>query len=523
MIAHVQTEPQTAPQTEPQTEPRPAPQAEPQRDPRPPEIPARGRAHEAVLSELRAMKSGDARWRDGRVFALVYHAGDEHERFLEEAHGVFFSENALNPMAFKSLWRMEREVVQMAARLFHGPDSACGTMSSGGTESLLLTVKAARDRARATRPWIRNPEVVLPETAHVGFDKACDTFGLTPRYVALDAAKRVDVKALRRAITRNTVLVVASAPQYPHGTIDPIAEIGAITAKKELPFHVDSCIGGFVLPFLERLGRPVPAWDFRVEGVTSISADVHKYGYGAKGASVIVYRDLSYLEHQFFVSTDWSGGVYASPTMLGTRAGGPIAAAWAALQALGEDGYLELTRRTLAARDRLLAGLARIDGIALVAEPDSTLVAYTSRDPDLDIYAVGDVLEERGWTVDRQQRPASIHLTLMAQHEPAIDAYLADLEEAVAIVRRDPSRRAKGHAAMYGLMAKVPIRGVVKSGVRKAMADMYKPDGKLPEAAGEGGGLDALGAGSLSRFVGPLLHGLDRLEQVKSKLTRRSR
>jgi glutamate/tyrosine decarboxylase-like PLP-dependent enzyme len=478
-------------------------------------IPARGRPHEAVLEELRSMKKGDARWRDGRVFALVYHGGDEHERFLEDAHGMYFSENALNPMAFKSLWRMEREVVEMSAHLFNGPKTACGTMSSGGTESLLLAVKAARDRARAKRPWIRSPEVVLPETAHVAFDKACDTYGLLPRYVPLDPEKRADVKALRRAISRNTVLVVASAPQYPHGTIDPIAEIGAIAAKRGLPFHVDACIGGFVLPFIERLGHSVVPWDFRVEGVTSISADIHKYGYGAKGASVIVYRDVSFLEHQFFVSTDWCGGVYASPTMLGTRAGGPIAAAWAALRGIGEDGYLELTRKTLAARERLLAGLARIDGLELVARPDSTLVAYTSRDPDLDIYAVGDALEERGWAVDRQQRPASIHLTLMAQHEAAIDAYLAALTEAVAAVRSDPGRKAKGHAATYGLMAKVPVRGLVKSAVRKAMADMYKPDGKLPDA----GDRDE----KLSRFVAPLLSGLDRLEQLKNKLTRRSR
>lgn len=482
------------------------------------QIPAAGRDRASLLAELRALKTADVRWREGRVFSLVYDGGAEHEELLKEAHALFFSDNALNPMAFKSLWRMEREVVKMTASLFHGPATACGTMSSGGTESILLAVKAARDRAGKNKPWIRHPEIVLPTSAHPAFHKACDTYGVTPRFASLREDFKVDVRAVRKLIGRNTVLLVGSAPQYAHGVIDPITELGALARERGLPLHVDACIGGFALPFVEKLGRPVPAWDFRVEGVTSISADVHKYGYGAKGASVIVYRDLDHLQHQFFASTDWCGGVYASPTMLGTRAGGPIAAAWVALQALGERGYLELIERALEAKDRLLEGIARIEGIEVVGAPQSTLVTYASRDPRVDMFVVADLLEARGWSVDRQQKPPSIHLTLMAQHQPIVDGYLRDLEDAVREARRTPERRTQGQAAMYGLMAKVPARGLVREGVLRALGEMYGPNGKLPDDRG----VEALGGPRLAKAVGPLLAVLDLVERARARLQRRT-
>ncbi|MFO0661185.1 MAG: aminotransferase class V-fold PLP-dependent enzyme [Polyangiaceae bacterium] len=275
-------------------------------------IPSSGHDHEELLQTMQGFRHGDADWKDGKTWSLVYYAGEKHHEFLKKAHHLFFTENALNPMAFKSLKRMETEVVQMTANMLHGPETSVGTMTTGGTESILMAVKAARDRARALKPWIRRPEIVAPASAHVAFDKAAHYFGLKIRYAEMGDDFRVKVPSMRRLINRNTVLLVASAPQYPHGVVDPIEAIGELAQELNLPFHVDACIGGFVLPWVEKLGYPVPVFDFRVPGVTSMSADLHKYGFAAKGASVVVYRDMSYPRHQFFVSTDWSGGIYAS-------------------------------------------------------------------------------------------------------------------------------------------------------------------------------------------------------------------
>ncbi len=456
-----------------------------------PEIPREGRLPDAILADLAELRKDDAQWRDGKVFSLVYDGGEAHQDLLKRAYTLYFSENGLNPMAFKSLRRMEADVVKMTLGMLNAKEDAVGTMTSGGTESILLAVKAARERAskRGGRGFLGGkPELLVPKSIHVAFDKAAHYFGLEIRHVPLEDDFRVNVGALRAMVNRNTVLIAASAPQYPHGVIDPIEQIAAIARKKEIPFHVDACIGGFVLPWIERLGEPVPRWDFRVDGVTSISADLHKYGYGAKGASIIAYRDMSYMKHQFFVATDWPGGIYASPSMPGTRPGGAIAAAWAALNGLGQEGYLRLTRRTLEAKKKLIAGIDGIPGLVVLGKPQSTIVSYASLDPTLDIYAVADALEDRGWSVDRQQRPNSIHCTLMAKHADIMDAYLADVRAAAAEVRADPSRKSRGNAAMYGMMAKVPFRGMVRKGVERVMESMYGADGSdLDVSRAEGG------------------------------------
>lgn len=444
-------------------------------------LPAAARPKDELLAALRAMQGGDADWRRGRVFSLVYDAGERHLELLQQAHALFFCENGLNPIAFSSLKRMEGEVVRMAAALMHGGPDAVGTMTSGGTESLLMAVKAARDRARQERPWIRRPQLVMPDTAHVGFDKAAHYFGVEIRRARVGTDFRADVRSMKRLVNRNTILLVGSAPQYPHGVVDPIEDIAAIGRARGIPVHVDACVGGFMLPFVERLGRPVPRWDFRVPGVTSISADLHKYGYAAKGASVILYRDMDHLKHQFFVATEWPGGIYASPSMPGTRPGGPIAAAWAGMQALGVDGYTELTRQALHSADRLRAGMARIEGLRLLGSPHCTIVTWGSTAKDIDVYAVADQMEARGWHLDRQQRPACVHMTVMAQHVPVVDDYLRDLEESVRHVRAHPELKSKGNAAMYGMMAKVPLRFMVRSAVHQVLEGMYAPGGGTPD------------------------------------------
>ena len=437
-------------------------------------IPKVGRTTDDVLAHLEGCKHGDTKWRTGRVFSLVYcipgHAGEEHEKLLQKAHALYASANLLNPMAFKSLKQLESDLVEMAGRLFHCA-GAVGTVTSGGTESILCAVAAYRDRARRQRPWIRRPEMVVPSTIHPAFDKAAHYFGVKLVKIPVGTDFRADVRGMTKAIGRKTIGIVASAPQYPHGVVDPIAELGAVALERGIPMHVDACVGGFMLPWLERLGRTIPKWDFRVPGVTSISADLHKYGYASKGASLLVWRSIDQMRHQIFVETNFPGGIYASPTMIGTRPGGPIAAAWAALQTLGENGYMDLARATIDAADRFRAGIAKIPGLALLGSGETTIVAYGA--VGMDVYAIADQMEARGWTIDRMHRPAAVHLTVTANHAQIVDEYLADLRAAVSDVRRDPALAKSGSAPMYGMAAKMPLRGLVASRVRKVMADLY--------------------------------------------------
>jgi glutamate/tyrosine decarboxylase-like PLP-dependent enzyme len=433
-------------------------------------IPKHGRTADDILAELGDRATADIDWRGGRVFSLVYHAGDAHEELLRRAHAAYASANLLNPYAFKSVKQLETDIVRAAGTLLHC-SGAVGTVTSGGTASILCAVAAYRDRARRRKPWVRRPQLVVPRTIHPAFDKAAHYFGVELVKTDVDADQRASVRAMERAITWRTIGMVASAPQYPHGVVDPIGELGELAMRRKLPLHVDACVGGFVLPWLERLGRAIPRWDFRVPGVTSISADLHKYGYAGKGASLLLWRSLDDMRHQIFVATDFPGGVYASPTLLGTRPGGPIAAAWAALQTLGEDGYLELARRAIDAADRLRAGITAIPGLGLLGRPDATIVSYRA---DVDIYAIADRLEARGWSVDRQHRPASIHLTVTANHAPIVEQYLHDLRAAVDEVRANPALAKSGSAPMYGMAAKLPVRGLVASNVRKLIAELYR-------------------------------------------------
>ena len=479
-------------------------------------IPEHGRGTDELLAELAARKAKDTDWKRGRVFSLVYHAGDDHARLLERAHATYASANLLNPMAFPSLRGMEAEITQMAADLLHGGDDTVGAVTSGGTESILVAVAAYRDRARRKRPWIIRPELVVPRTIHPAFDKASHYFGVRLRKVDVDADQAVDVDALDRAIGSSTIAVVASAPQYPHGVIDPIARIGAVCERHGLPLHVDACVGGFVLPWIERLGRPLPPWDFRVPAVTSISADLHKYAYAGKGASMLLWRSMTEMRNQFFVATDFPGGIYVSPTLIGTRPGGPIAAAWASLMGLGADGYLRLTKDALAAADRIRTGVAAIPGLALIGAGTATIVAWGAAPGGPDVYAVADRLELRGWSVDRMQHPAAIHLTCTANHLAIVDEYLADVAASVDELRRDPTLVKSGSAPMYGMMAKVPMRGLVKRSVAKVMEAMYAPGVVLPDVNAAAG--DGLVGKMLERYGPQLDRVLDKVTALRGAL-----
>ena len=412
-------------------------------------LPQHGQPAAEVLGTLDQMKQHDVRWREGRAFTLAYYAGDDVANVADEAYRRFSGENALNTDAFPSLRRIQAEVVDIAGTwLGAGPDAA-GFMTSGGTESLLMAVKASRERGRRER-GIERPNVVLPTSAHAAFEKGCSYFGLESRRVPVGADWRADASAMAAAIDDNTVLVVGSAPQYPQGVVDPITEIAALAAERDINCHVDACMGGVTLHYLARLGFPVEPWNFAVPGVTSMSVDLHKFGYTAKGASVIMYRSKQLRAHQTFVTDNWLGGVYGSSGILGTKSGGSMGAAWAVMHHLGDDGYLRLTAAARTATEQLADSIAAHPDLRLLAVPDTMLLSFVAADPGaLDVFAVADALWRRGWYVDRQGPPSSLHCTVNAVHEGRIDAFVADLHASITQVR---AAHASGAQGAYGII-----------------------------------------------------------------------
>ena len=446
-------------------------------------LPLQGRDPQAILDELQQFGVDDPAYRDGRLWSLVYYLDDDYSAFLGQAYQAFASANGLNPTAFKSLKRFENDIIACTAELLHGTPEVCGVLTSGGTESCLLAVKTYRDLARAQR-GVRRPEMVLPQTAHVAWFKASEYFDVKVRLLPLDQRLHADVARLGKLVNTNTVMVLGSAPEYPHGSIDPIEAMAAIAQRAGVPMHVDACVGGFILPFMEMNGVKLPLWDYRVPGVTSISADLHKYGFASKGASTITYRNLDYLKHQMFVYADWPGGVFASPALLGTRPGGAYAAAWAALQYFGRSGYCDLAARTSTAFDRLVAGIGAMPELCVLGEPTGPLLAFGARDRAVNMFAVGDQMEQRGWQINRLQNPDGLHAMITARHLDVVDDYLRDLEQAVASVRADPTLADTGGAATYGLMAHIPLRGMVKKQVLDIFAGMYRAGGAQLDLSG---------------------------------------
>ncbi len=422
------------------------------------EIPKQGAAKADVLDRLAAARDKDADWKKGRTFSLVYYAGEELLSVLKEASLAYFSENALNPMAFPSLRRFETEVVSMACAMVNNP-SGCGSMTSGGTESILMAVKSAREWGRAK--GITAPEMILPITVHPAFEKAASYFDVKPVHIPVDGSFRADLDAMKKAIGKNTVLLVGSAPQYPQGVVDPIERIAALAQEHGLLCHVDACVGGFMLPWIEKLGHAVPLWDFRVPGVTSMSADIHKYGFAAKGASLVLYRSRELRRHQFCAYGDWPGGLWVSPTAAGTRAGGPIAAAWAVMNYLGQDGYLRIAKQSFETARAIMAGIRDIPGLGVLGEPHGSIFAFAPLEGSgIDAYVLGDAMTARGWNVDRQQLPPSLHMMITPAHAPHVGQLLADLRASAGEVKGKIAT--EGSAAMYGMMGTLPDRAQVR-------------------------------------------------------------
>jgi sphinganine-1-phosphate aldolase len=379
-----------------------------------------------VLTRLESHREGDLRWKDGRAFSLAYSAGAEALELAKEAYSRFSSENMLNLDAFPSLRKLQSDVMGMVAPLLGGNEQTVGVFTSGGTESILTAVHGARNWGRAH--GITTPNMVLPSTAHAAFSKAAAYFDVEAIRVPVTNDYRADPVAMEAAITDNTILIVASAPAYPQGVIDPIEAVGDIAHARGLLFHVDACMG-FTLPWLSQLGEVTVPWNFEVAGVTSMSCDLHKFGYTAKGASVLLHRDKAIRKHQFFVTADWLGGLYGSPAILGTRSGGGLASAWAVMHHLGADGYRRLASDAFAARQTIQTGIEHIDGLSIRGKPEATLLAFGATDQAaLDIYAVADLMWARhGWFMDRQTPPDSLHCTINAVHRTTAQEFLVDL------------------------------------------------------------------------------------------------
>ena len=403
-------------------------------------IPQTGRSKDDLLASLESMRARDVRWKEGRAFSLTYYAGPDVYDVGIAAYNAYATENLLNTDAFPSLRVIQTDVLTSVAALLGGNDATAGVFTSGGTESILTSVHGARAWGRSR--GVLKPEIVLPTTAHAAFSKAAEYFGVTSIRVPVGPDYRADPAAMAAAITPDTVMIVGSAPAYPQGVVDPISEIGSIAQEFDLLFHVDACMG-FTLPWLERLGLLDKAWNFAVPGVTSMSCDLHKFGYTQKGASVLLHRSKELRKHQFFFTSDWLGGLYGSPAILGTRGAGSLAAAWAVMQFLGEEGYKDLAQKAFDARCVIESGVGEIPGLAVRGAPEATLVAFgadlsVAPADRVDIFAVGDRLwADGGWFCDRQTPPDSLHCTVNAAHAGVAAEFVASVAAAVGAQSQD--------------------------------------------------------------------------------------
>ncbi len=378
---------------------------------------------------LPAHKAGDARWDSGKTFGFVYHPGESHAKISEAYQEAFRYESTLNPSAFPSLRKFEKEVVGMATELMHGDSKVAGSVTTGGTESIFLALKVARQAAVETGKNEGPFEVILPETAHPAFLKACHYLSLKAVVVPVDGQMMADPGAMQDAINENTIMLACSAPCFPCGVVDPVRRLGKVAQKYHLLLHVDACMGGFMLPFMEDLGYKVPEFDFRVPGVTSISLDAHKYGYAPKGVSIILYRNRELRRKQFFIHTEWSGGIFASTTFSGTKGGGPLAGCWAIMNHLGREGYRTMARKVMDTTRIIRDGIENMEGLHILGDPSMSVLAFSSTHGN--IYNIGDALASRGWYIDRLQFPEALHLTITRLNLGMADEFLEDLQEIV--------------------------------------------------------------------------------------------
>ncbi len=439
-------------------------------------LPEVGVARSDVLQSLRSLQRHEAsRWEDGYVSGAVYHGDPGHIEFLNEAYAITSQTNPLHSDLWPSIAKYEAEIVSMTADMLgaaHATNaSVCGSVASGGTESILLAMRSYRDWAKGLK-GITSPELVIPTTAHAAFDKAAQYFGFKLVKVPVRADFRADVAATKKAINRNTICIVGSAVSFPHGVIDPIEELSELAYERGIGFHTDACLGGFILPWAAELGYDIPPFDFRLRGVTSISADTHKYGYAAKGTSVILYRNPELRHHQYYTVADWPGGLYFSPTFAGSRPGALSAACWAAMLSMGKSGYLDATRRILQTGAKVRSAIESISELRVLGDP-LWVIAFTS--DQLDIYRVLDFMTKRQWNLNGLHRPASVHLAVTLRHtqEGVAERFASDLRDAVDHVKSQPAEHG-GMAPIYGMASTVPVQGVVTDLLERYLDVLYE-------------------------------------------------
>ncbi len=445
----------------------------PYRDEFPPlaAIPPSGRPRDEVLAFMRDLRDREeSRWSDGFASGSVYHGDPAHVAFLSEVYALHSQTNPLHADLWPSITKFEGDIVRMTAAMMHGGDDVVGSVSSGGTESILLAMKSYRDRGHAN--GIERPAMVLPSTAHAAFDKASQYFGLEQISVDPGPDGRADVEAMTAAITPSTVVLVGSAPNYPNGLVDPIEALAEVASARGLGMHVDACLGGFVLPWAERLGHPVPTFDFRVPGVTSMSADTHKYGYAAKGTSVVLYRGKELRHFQYYTTASWSGGLYYSPTFAGSRPGALIAQCWAAMVSMGEDGYLDATQRILETAAQVKAAVRAIDGLEVIGDP---LFDVAWKSDEVNIWGVLDEMSKRGWSLNGLQHPPAMHLCVTLRHcQPGVVERLAtDLAECVEYLRAHPDA-GSDMAPIYGMAQMTEMQPLVTAGIAEYVDKLYE-------------------------------------------------
>jgi sphinganine-1-phosphate aldolase len=443
-------------------------------------LPAEGRARKEIIGLMERLRDIEAKkWKEGYVSGAVYHGDEEFVDFLTTIYAINSQSNPLHADVWPSASKFEAEVVSMTANMLGAgsvtsddpEDRICGTVSSGGTESILLAMKTYRDWARETK-GVTAPEMIAPSTAHAAFDKAAEYFNITMHRVPVGADFRADIGAMRAAMNANTIVLIGSAPPFPHGIVDPIDELSEIARKQGVGFHTDACLGGFILPWAEKLGYPVPRFDFRLPGVTSVSADTHKYGYAAKGTSVVLYRGLPLRRFQYFSAPDWPGGLYFSPTFSGSRPGALSAVCWAAMVSLGEKGYLDAARRILETTAWLKKEIRSVPELEIIGDP---LFMVAMRSEAVNVFQVMEFMTRRRWGLNGLNFPPAVHLCVTQRHtQPGVkERFMSDLREAVAFVKKNPDAP-EGVGPIYGLAAQVPLRGMVKEILRRYMDILYK-------------------------------------------------
>ncbi len=395
-------------------------------------MPDKGSDWEELRQEMIDRGAGDAKWREGKTAVYVFNAGEDVARVQKEAYTLYMSENGLGPLAFPSLKQMEDEVVGMGLALLHGNDQSAGTITSGGTDSITMAVKAARDFAFANNTIKGQANIVAPWSAHPAFDKAAKMMSLEVRRIPVKSNLLADVDAMAESIDENTIMLVGSAPSFPYGLIDPIEALGDLTEKKNLWLHVDACVGGYIAPFVRMNGADIPPFDFKISAVKSISADLYKYGYCAKGASTVLFRDQTLYQYMIFDCDNWPGGRMITPTLAGTRPGGAISAAWAVMNYLGVAGYREKQKQVTDARQAVEQGVTQL-GFDILGSPQLGIVAFSH--PTLDVYAIYQKMFAKGWFSGLTTEPKALHLMLSPFHMSVIHTYLEDLAASIEQVK----------------------------------------------------------------------------------------